>query len=785
MKHLTKLIPTAALVLMALGCQREQVVKDNPSPLYDPETKEVTTQFVLNIASAPQTKQTAEVVQQAHNFRGMDNTKLFVYTTGMVTSTPVTSKEAFVLKTSGWTDANSKVFDLGTLYTNSSVTNTATQDEYENTNNKESSNRVLQLSIPVGTDAVMIYGKAIKGNNARSDEYGGTNMSATKIDRNPGETIIAAQKVLDTDAKVLQYDATASLMIFLINDVLGMEVPEETEELYGFQGHTYPVHHPATATTEEYTSYDGLGYRDLSWNALGHQYEIQIKGANSRYSADEGFGMGRTLTGLEEVLGRCYYLFTDMKTGEYRTGSSGAVKRMINDMYKVIKEASDAIPTNELEANAKRLAVAILNRAQTYFSINNAGEYFQISEIKTNLGDKWQSQWDNAKDLNGYPYEDFGIPRGAAQLGFFREGAAMTDVPQTGVGTDADNDGFNDTDVFYYLHPNKPLVNPTMTEFEPRKYLYPAELWYYVNSPIRVTDKTDLLTSNYPNGVYPWKSDDSWTADGWVAKGKVESSTRGVAVKNSINYGVALLKTTVVLDAATYFDNRAALTDDTSDREIAKANLKFELHGVLVGGVNPRMNWQFTRYYTTAKTPSATNDLSLFDGVIYDSSIESKAVPTVSGEENYTLVYDNYNSDGTGGQADQNNVYIALEFKNNGDAFWGKHNLIPKDGFFYLVGEIPAPSVAQSADLPWPTDHQIPPVYDVNETTYSADAGKSKKIGRVFIQDFMTDVTFKIKQNSLKNAYYTMPDLRAAQMSLGLSVDLQWIPGLEYDDIEL
>ena len=112
--------------------------------------------------------------------------------------------------------------------------------------------------------------------------------------------------------------------------------------------------------------------------------------------------------------------------------------------------------------------------------------------------------------------------------------------------------------------------------------------------------------------------------------------------------------------------------------------------------------------------------------------------------------------------------------------------MIPKDGFFYLVGHIPAPTAGQITSLAskWPTDHQIPPVYDV-DGTYSTNAGQSKQIARVFIQDFMTSVTFKIKETSLKNAYYTMPDLRAAQMSLGLSVDLQWIPGIDYDDIVL
>lgn len=769
MKHLTKLIPTAALVLMALGCQREQVVKETPSPLYDPETNEVSTQFVLNIASVPQTKQTADVVQLNQNFRGMDNVVLFTYNTGMAPG-----KDAYVLKTTGWTAADSKTIELGTLYSANTVDNTGTGDN--NKNKTESSNRILQLSIPVGTDAITLYGKAIKGNNASSADYGGTNMGATTISINPDETVIAAQRILDTEEDVTKYDATGALMIYIINDILGMDVPNTLDVLYGFPGTSYKEDQTPEPTQEDPNPAQvfAYGHKSLSWDALGHQYEIQTLGDNSRYKEADGFGMGRTIQGLEEVLGACYYLFTYIKPNEYRTGSSGAVRKMIADMYKVIKDASAATPTNEYDANAKRLAVAILNRATTFFS-TETGLYNANSEIKTSLGSAWNSAWDKAKDLNGYPFEDFGIPRGAAQLAFLMEGEPMSNAP-AGVGTDTNNDGKNDSDVFYYLHPNKPLVNPNAGTFEPRKYVHPAELWYYVNSPIRVTDAASLLASSYPNGVTPWNTEANWVADDWTARGKVQSSTRGVAVKHNINYGVALLKSSVLLSASSYFDNRYAMTDHKeSDREIAKANMNLELCGILVGGVNPRMNWQFTRKYTTG-------DYSNFDGVIYDASIQSHAIPTGTGEENYTLVYDNYNSTGTnnGAQSDQKDVYIALELKNNGDAFWGRDNLIPKDGYFYLVAHIPAPNEGQISSLSskWPTDHQIPPVYDVDASTYSSNAGKSKEIARVFIQDFMTEIKFKLTKDSLKNAYYTMPDLRASQMSLGLSVDLQWIPGL-------
>lgn len=778
MKKLFKLALVGTMVLAAVACQREQVGSSSVEA-NENGVKEVATQFVLNVASAPQTKMSTDVVQLNHNFRGMDNAKIFVYNTGMVTDVPATTKDAYVLKTSGWAAADYKFFELGTLYTASSIHNAGNGNDNENL--KESSNRVLQLSLPVGTDAVLIYGKAIKGENAKSAEYGGTNMDITTFDKDPDKTIIAAQKILDTQAKVNQYDATADLMIYLINDILGVEVEPVTGQLYGFSGTSYPVSHTDPQTQEVTITYNGDGYRDLSWNALGHQYEIQTKGANSRYKEADGFGMGRTLSGLEEVLGRCYFLFTEIKDGEYRAGSSGAVKRMIADMYKVINDAYEATPTNEYEANAKRLADAILKKAMVYFSIASKGDYYPLSEIHTSLGAAWQTKWDDAKDLNGYPFEDFGIPRGAAQLAFGREGQAPLTMNAQTVRPEYVVNGKYDRDFFYYLHPNKPLVNHNVAEFEPRKYLYPAELWYYVNSPIRVTNKTDLLASEYPNGVTPWSTEASWTAGGWTKQGKVLSSTRGVAVRNSINYGVALLKTSVALPLAQYADNRAALTDDATDRVIQKGDLNFVLTGILVGGVNPRMNWQFTRKYTSGTSHEGLGNLSLFDGVIYDSSIVGSTVPTPTGEENYTLVYDNYNSSGT-----QDKVYIALEFKNNGDAFWGKHNLIPKDGYFYLVAEIPAPALT-ALDGKWPTDHQIPPVWGVDDEVITSEhvAGESKKIPRVFIQDFMTDITFKLKDNALKNAYYTMPDLRAAQMSFGLSVDLQWIPGLVYDDIEL
>lgn len=731
MKKLFNLLLVSTAVLAVAACQREQQVTETA----EEGVKEVTTQFVLNIASAPTTKQTADVVQLNQNFRGIQDVYLYTYKSGVTEGTPFVSTSSTM----------EKAFDFKNLLSDGSLNNTDGNNASGET--ATASKRVLQLSIPLGVDAVTFYGKATKTDGMSSAEYGATNDTETTISGTPSSTVIAAQKILTDGTVVNNYDATARLMITCINDILSTSINAYDHPTFG----TLPA---------------------VKWSQYGHRYEADHV-TTSRYGktaediASE-LVLDHELEGLEEVLGKCYYMFTyilpastDRPRGEYRGGSSASIKTMVIDMYKVISAASTATPTNVAEATAQRLAGAIIDRATIYFNRDKDdtvpdGNYEDISTIKSRLvstynlytEEEWTTQFSGAQDLNGYPFEDFGVPEGAAQLGFHYQGEGGTYTK----------------DEFYYHHPNYPLVNPTMTEFEPRKYLYPAELWYYVNSPIRTTS-SDVTIASYPDGVTPWNTASSWTD--WTYPGKVEGGTRGVAVVNSINYGVAMLKSTVIFKdgVANLQDNRYNLTNPQEPNKVIPiSSTLFELRGVLVGGVNPRMNWQFLRKETSG-------DYSKFDGVIYDHSLSSATVPTPADKPNYTLVYDNYNSSEV--QANQNDVYVALEFVNKGEAFYGRDNLIPSGGVFYLVALLPKPTSDQISGLAskWPTDHQIPPL----------DAsGESQKIARVFIQDFMTSVTFKIGENSLQKAYYSVPDLRASQMSLGLSVDLQWISGLEY-----
>ena len=780
MKKFFNLALAGTMAIAAASCQKGQLAGSDAS---GNTLQEISTQFVLNVTAAPKTKMTPDVVQQNNNFRGIQDGIIYTFNTGVNLSTAT----PYVLNTNG---AAVKSFEFPFFFAASSLNNTGNNNQTGTT--ATASKRVLQLSVPVGTDAVLFYGKAIKASGVSDADFGATNTdpdNGTVISDTPKNTIIKAKKILN-ESNVNAYDRTGALMIYLINDILGTHVePDNNEGEIG---------------TYHYTSLPAL-----SWAQLGHQYEIDNYATTTcRYPDADVYGMGEnhTVKGLEEVLGKCYYLFTyltpsdvpsDITFGtaawqqwvkdhpdlrhheEYRAGASSAIKSMIIDMYKIITAATEAEVTNDEEANAKRLARQILTRANKYF--DSDGDYIEISELKAAFiadaqGQQlWNNYFEGAKDLNKYPFETFGVPEGAAQIGFKPQSATQA------------------KDEFYYKDPNQPLVNPTMESFLPTKYLFPPELWYYVNSPIRTNDSGDITSDNYPDGVIKWNTPENW--EGWTTPGAVTTSTRAVAVINSINYGVALLKSNVSYSAANLLDNRKAMTNDVDDdRSIPASTANLQLRGILVGGVNPRMNWQFIRKYETSGTHENGMDLSLFDGVIYDHSLSgskdanNKDIPVaISADANnptppiYTLVYDNYNS--SKGADEQNDVYIALEFVNGGDAFWGRDNLIPKDGVFYLVAHLPKPSYSQISGISWPTDHQIPPLYGVDGEAVpnGKNAGDSKRIARIFMQDFVTTANFKIGADALKHAYYSVPDLRASQMSLGLSVDLQWTPGITYD----
>ena len=163
-----------------------------------------------------------------------------------------------------------------------------------------------------------------------------------------------------------------------------------------------------------------------------------------------------------------------------------------------------------------------------------------------------------------------------------------------------------------------------------------------------------------------------------------------------------------------------------------------------------------------------------FDKMVYDRVVGGYKVGS-STTPIYTMLWDNY--DATKAADDQSDVYVAIELLNNtGKDFWGEMNLIRQSGVFYLVGKIDL-SAATNLNVIKSgisrTDYCYPPFNPTNGATIEAP--------RVFMQDYMTTASLILTKTSLQHAYVTVPDLRSSQISLGVSIDMEWKPGLAFE----
>lgn len=284
----------------------------------------------------------------------------------------------------------------------------------------------------------------------------------------------------------------------------------------------------------------------------------------------------------------------------------------------------------------------------------------------------------------------------------------------------------------------------TSTLTDLTKYVYPASLYYRANSPVTVSNSKQ--SDNY--GTDTWAQIVDATNGLYKDGSSVGSSTQSVALVEQIQYAVALLESHVKIAATTLKDRKG---DDIKIGTDATDDGTFKLTGILIGG-QKNVDWQFQ--------PTTATGASIY--TIYDKDIPSASDANVlsltsSDATNYTLALEN----GT------DPVYVALEFENNAKDFMGKDGLIAKGTKFYLVAQLnPANGTSPS----------------------------SGTLTQVFKQDYRTIVNFTIKQNvdpqsgdptvypdGLGAAYNVIPDLRTPKMELGLSVDLTWQPGLQFD----
>lgn len=259
------------------------------------------------------------------------------------------------------------------------------------------------------------------------------------------------------------------------------------------------------------------------------------------------------------------------------------------------------------------------------------------------------------------------------------------------------------------------------------KICFPASLYYFTNTDI-ATSASDAVS--WPSSTTAWTSVASapWLVSGNSWGTTVSATTRLIALKNNIQYAVANLALTVKCEDG-------SLADKENEGVTVKSE-GFPVTGVLVGGQPSNVGWNFE------PTTDDACDMTVYDKV---EGVNAKAGSAEG--KNYTLLLPN-----KGVAAEKAKVNFAVELENNtGVEFAGQDGVVPVGGKFYLVGQL-----------------------DPTSKTVNGVENPS-----VFMSDYQTTANVTIK--TLANAYNVIPDLRATQLELGLSVDLTWQQGMSFD----
>lgn len=282
------------------------------------------------------------------------------------------------------------------------------------------------------------------------------------------------------------------------------------------------------------------------------------------------------------------------------------------------------------------------------------------------------------------------------------------------------------------------------TPNDPASYVYPAELYYYANSQIKTS-------------TAPWKSEYRSSTNTWddilgnyaVDNGVVDATTRSIAIKAPLSYGVTCLQVKIRAGVTTDY-----LTDSNEDYEASQillSNTSFPLTAILVGS-QVEQNFSFT---PNKPDDNTEKEYIIYDPEVWDKGEDGKDISsqriclgsvratdvTTFSKPVQTLALQT---------KDGETVKVVLEFENNsgrtivsesGDIFPGTK--------FYMVANI------------------IPTNEDDLHT-------------RVLTRGHITTIELTVK--SLRQAYNTLPNLSSDKLRVFETVQAgisEWLPGEE------
>ena len=275
----------AALAVSFTACQREADVAQT-NPTYDPETNTVKTSFVLNISTetGKDTKTTAEFVQADDTpFLGLDAVHLLTYKL----DNPSSTDHGYFLYTPrprGKAAAAERDYALGSLVPAGTL-------------DRNKSSRVLELALPLGTNAVTFYAKALK--TTSDDLQGKVDISGNSEDLSTLQFKLVPRLSSDAAFDAGAFFFSRMLTYFLLAGAVNEnnfweEKTGDADKSYKFW---WPVPSAADATGLPANPYDqqtatvnGVDYKyykgQLSWKQLGIMFQYESDESDATLSED-------------------------------------------------------------------------------------------------------------------------------------------------------------------------------------------------------------------------------------------------------------------------------------------------------------------------------------------------------------------------------------------------------------------------------------------------------------------------------------------------------------------
>lgn len=384
-----------------------------------------------------------------------------------------------------------------------------------------------------------------------------------------------------------------------------------------------------------------------------------------------------------------------------KAGSVNSIKAALQELYNSM-ENGEVTDNNDLKA-------AIVDAIENYFTANKQDGKYTL---------EWRTAFAQGITISDgtktFP-NNLGLPDGSQQL------------------------TWDEIEGFSYVTPSTEVQDGNILQQTAyNKYVYPASLFYTVNTPIRVSDETKAPDGSYTGTDWANILSTNYGND----NGSVSLTTQSIALVNPIQYAVANFVLYVRFADEYIYDNgdHWPTSGPVGSIPVVVPDEGFPLNGILVGGQKP-VKWDFT---TTSIDDSEA-------WTIYDASLGNdvtvKKSSTFGDPTAYTLALETQGV--VAGAQQGETVRFALEMTNtSGSDFVGVDGIVPANGKFYLVG---------------------------NLVSEKEEGGALK----VFEQDHKT--VAKVTITSLKSAYNCIPDLRSPKLELGLSVNLEWQEGLEYE----